>query len=156
MADEPDRVFRDLDLPDFAKSPLAMSQLALTAASAGRVPTGFEAPSLKELLPGPPTAVREFGREDLLAVLAEIYDNDAARQHTVDLSAIVQADDGTRVFVWREERNSRDLGSDRGAYTYVTRIPLKDFKPGTYVLTVEARSRLGGDPATREIQFSVK
>jgi VWFA-related protein len=149
-------VFRDLDLPDFTRSPLVMGHLALTAASAGRTPTGYEAPSLKDLLPGPPTAAREFGREDLLAVLAEIYDNDAARLHTVDLSAIVLADDGTRVFVWREERNSRDLGSDRGAYTYVARIPLKDFKPGTYVLSVEARSRLGGDPAAREIQFSVK
>jgi hypothetical protein len=149
-------VFRDLDLPDFTKPPLAISHLALTSANASRAPTGYEAPSLKGLLPGPPTAIREFSPDDLLAVLAEVYDNDAARLHTVDLSATVRAEDGTRVFVWREERNSRDIAADRGAYTYVARIPLKDFKPGTYVLTIEAQSRLGGDPAAREIQFTVK
>ncbi|HYN10219.1 MAG TPA: VWA domain-containing protein [Vicinamibacterales bacterium] len=149
-------VFRDLDVADFTKSPLVMSHLALTSASAGRTPTGYDAPSLKDLLPGPPTASREFVREDTLAILAEIYDNEAARLHTVDLSATVRTDDGTQVFVAREERSSRDLGSERGGYTYVVRIPLRDLAPGRYVLTMEARSRLGGDPATREIQFVVK
>jgi VWFA-related protein len=148
-------VFRDLDVPDFTRSSLAMGHLALTSANASRMPTGFEAPSLKDRLPGPPTAIREFSRDDLLAVFAEVYDNDADRVHTVDLSAIVRADDGTRVFVAREERSSRDAAAGAG-YGYAVRIPLKDLMPGSYVLSVEARSRLGGDPAVREIQFTVK
>jgi hypothetical protein len=28
--------------------------------------------------------------------------------------------------------------------------------PGRYVLTVQAKSRLGGDPATKEIEFTIK
>ena len=148
-------VFRDLDVPDFTRSPLVMGHLALTSANASRMPTGFEAPSLKDRLPGPPTAIREFARDDLLAVFAEVYDNDADRIHTVDLSAIVRADDGTRVFVAREERSSRDAAAGR-SYGYAVRIPLRDLTPGSYVLSIEARSRLGGDPATREIQFTVK
>jgi len=68
----------------------------------------------------------------------------------------VRSEDGTKVFVVREERNSRDAASGRGGYGYVARIPLKDLAPGRYVLSVEARSRLGGDPAMREVQFTVK
>jgi len=148
-------VFWDLDVPDFTKAPLVMTQLGISSAIASRMPTGYDAPSLKELLPGPPTAIREFTRDDLLAVFADVYDNDA-RLHSVDLSATVRSEDGTKVFVVREERNSRDAASGRGGYGYVARIPLKDLAPGRYVLSVEARSRLGGDPAMREVQFTVK
>jgi hypothetical protein len=132
-----------------------MSQLLLSSASAGRTPTSPDAPNLKGRLPGPPTAVRDFALEDTLAVYAEVYDNDAARPHTVDLTCTVRTDDGTQVFVTREERTSRDLGTG-GSYSFLTKIPLQDLVPGKFVLTVEAKSRLGGDPATREIQFTIK
>ena len=132
-----------------------MSQLLLTSASAGRTPTSLDASTLKGMLPGPPTAIREFALEDTLAVYAEIYDNDAARPHTVDLTCTVRTDDGTQVFVTREERSSRDLGTG-GSYTFLSRIPLQDLVPGRFVLSVEAKSRLGGNPATREIQFTIR
>jgi VWFA-related protein len=148
-------VFWDLDIPDFTKSPLVMSHLAISSAIASRMPTGYDAPSLKDLLPGPPTTIREFTRDDLLAVFADVYDNDE-RPHSVDLSATVRSDSGTRVFVVREERNNRDAATGRGGYGYVARIPLKDLAPGTYVVSIEARSRLGGDPVMREVQFSIK
>jgi hypothetical protein len=60
------------------------------------------------------------------------------------------------VFVTRDERNSQEIKADRGGYTYTPRIPLHDLVPGRYVLTVEAKSRLGGEPATKEIEFTIK
>ena len=149
-------VFWNLDVPDFTKTPLVMGTLAVTSTSAVRTPTSFDSPTLKDLMPGPPTTAREFKLEDTLAVLAEVYDNDAARPHTVDLTATVRSDDGTQVFTTRDSRASQEIKADRGGYTYVATIPLQDLVPGKYVLTVEAKSRLGGDPATREFQFSVK
>ncbi len=148
-------VFWDLDVPDFTKPPIAMGHLVLTSASAGRTPTSLDAPSLKDLLPGPPTASREFALEDTLAVFAEVYDNETSRPHTVDLSATIRTDDGTQVFVTREERESPSGGSGQHVYAYLARIPLQDLAAGRFVLTVEARSRLG-DKATREIQFTIR
>jgi VWFA-related protein len=148
-------VFWDLDVPDFTKPAIAMGNLILTAASAGRTPTSLDAPSLKDLLPGPPTASREFALEDTLAVFTEVYDNETSRPHTVDLSATIRADDGTQVFVTREERESPSGGAGQHVYAYLARIPLQDLAAGRFVLTVEARSRLG-DKVTRELQFTIK
>jgi len=149
-------VFWNLEVPDFSKTPLVMGTLAVTSTSAVRTPTSFDSPTLKDLMPGPPTTTREFKLEDTLAVLAEVYDNDAARPHSVDLSATVRSDDGTQVFQTKDERASKDIKAERGGYTYLATIPLQDLVPGKYVLTVEARSRLGGEPATRELQFTIK
>ena len=44
----------------------------------------------------------------------------------------------------------------RGGYGHAARLALKDLLPGSYVLTVSARSRLGDMPAAeRQVQFSV-
>ncbi len=149
-------VFWNLELPDFNKSSLTMGNVAIASTSAVRTPTSYDSQVLKDLLPGPPTASREFSLEDTLAVLAEVYDNELSKPHTVDLSATVRSDDGTQMFIARDERNSQDVKADRGGYTYLARVPLQDLVPGRYVLTIEAKSRLGGDPVTKEIEFSVK
>ena len=52
-------IFWDLQIPDFSKSPLTMGTLAISSSRAGRTPTSPDAPSLKDLLPGPPTANRD-------------------------------------------------------------------------------------------------
>ncbi|HEY8152320.1 MAG TPA: VWA domain-containing protein, partial [Vicinamibacteria bacterium] len=69
-------VFYDLDVPDFDKPPLALSGLVLTSATAGLVPTAGAAPSVKEVLPGPPTATRTFYPFDTLALFMEVYDGE--------------------------------------------------------------------------------
>ena len=55
--------FYDLDVPDFQRAGLSMSGVALTSAGASGTPTVRAADPLKEVLPGPPVTVREFGRE---------------------------------------------------------------------------------------------
>ena len=72
-------VIYDLDAPDFTKGNLSMSGIALASASGSRFPTASPDPNVnefKDVLPAPPSASREFPRNDTLAVFAEVYDND--------------------------------------------------------------------------------
>jgi hypothetical protein len=68
----------------------------------------------------------------------------------------VTTDEGRQLFMTDETRDSADLGGARGGYGYTTRVPMKDFEPGKYVLKVEAKSRLGNTPAiSRELRIEV-
>ena len=59
------------------------------------------------------------------------------------------------VFKNEEERHSSELQGASGGFGYQARIPLTDLPPGLYVLTLEARSRLGDHPAaTRQVPFT--
>ena len=149
-------VFWDVDVPDFSRGSFSMSDIVLTSSRAGAAPTITDTKTLRTVLPGPPTAHRTFTLEDTVAVYAEIYDSQAATPHSVDLSVTVRTDDGTQVFKSEETRESKDLAGARGGFGYLVRIPMQDLVPGRFVLAVEARSRLGGDPIKRETEFRVK
>ncbi len=150
-------VHYDLEVPDFAKADLSMSGLVLTSPSAAAQPTARPDEQLRGLLPGPPAAGRTFPASDEIVTFAEVYDNQGAAPHKVDIRTTVTADDGRVVFKSDEERASSELGGQRGGYGTSTRIPLKDFAAGVYVLKVEAQSRLGkGATASREAQFTVE
>jgi len=149
-------VIYELDVPDFVKSPLTMSGLAITSMSGAALPTTRPDEQLKTVMPGPPVALRTFPQNDEIAVFAEVYDNEASKPHKVDIATTVTSDDAKVVFKNDEERSSTDIQGKRGGYGYVGRIPMKDLAPGTYVLKVEARSRLGsGTTVSREVQFTV-
>ncbi len=145
----------DLVVPDFSKPPLAMSGVLVTSAGASRTPSAAEDAALKKLLPAQPTTWREFVPADQLALFVEIYDNRGDAPHTVDITTTVRAEDGRVVFETHDARTSEELGGPRGGYGYTAEIPLRGWAPGLYVLRVEARSRLGGDTATREVAFRV-
>jgi VWFA-related protein len=147
----------DLEVPDFTQAPLTMSGIAIASAAALTISTAKVDDQLKDVLPGPPTAIRVFPRGDALAVFAEVYDNDLKAPHIVDISTTVVSEDGRNVFKTAEERSSADLQGKPGGYGHQTRIDLKDFAPGTYLLTVEAKSRAGDKPPIgRTVQFKVR
>ncbi len=148
-------VHYDLEIPDFVKTPLTMSGLSITAASAGIVPTAGQIPEIKGMLPAPPTVARVFSARDQLAVLAEVYDNQVQQSHSVDITARLRADDGRVVFSTEETRSSADLGGKPGGYGFTATVPLKDLAPGLYVLKVEAVSTLAGGRASREVQIRI-
>jgi len=149
----------DLDVPDFTKSPIALSSVAL-AATADRSmysppKPGFD--PFNGLLPGPPSALREFPVNSEISAAVEVYDNKPTPVHGIDVTARVKADDGRVVFNQHEERSSEELHGTPGGFGYTFRIPLQGWAPGLYVLEVEAKTRLAGaDPATRIVQFEVK
>jgi VWFA-related protein len=153
-------VLYDLEVPDFYKPPIAMSGLVLTAASAGQAPTAArnQDPVLAAL-PAPPTTAREFARGDELALFTEIYENaPGATPHKLDITTTMRAEDGRVVLQNREERASTELQGGRGGYGYLTRIPLKDYASGLYVIHVEGRSRTSGDErgVGRDIQIRIR
>lgn len=150
-------VIYDLEVPDFAKAPMSMSHVLLTSASAGLAPTARpKADTLGRALPGPPTTYRVFLPQDELAAYAEVYDNTGTQAHKVNLAATVQDESGRTVFQANEERASSELQGARGGYGFGFRVPLKDFKPGLYVLKVEGRSQVGAGASTsREVPFRI-
>jgi len=150
-------VYCDLVVADFWKAPLSMSGLVLASRRSSGIPTPRTDEELSKALPGPPTTAREFLRDDELAVLAEVYDNQAATPHKVNIATTVLAEDGRTVFRHGDERSTAELGGRSGGFGYVVRIPLGDIPPGLYVLKIEARSTLGkGEPVSRDVQFTVR
>ena len=149
-------VISDLEVPDYGKQFFSMSGLVLTSKYASTIPTARSDEQLKDVLPAPPASLRTFPQNDEIALYAEVYDNAGKTPHRVDIVTTMRSDDGTVHFKAEEERDSSELGGARGVYGYVARVPLKDLPPGSYVLTVEARSRLNRDASvSRQVPFTV-
>lgn len=147
---------QDLDVPDFSKGQLVMSGVALTSQAATRMLTANTDAGLKDVLPGPPTATRDFSRADTLTLFTDVYDNQTA-PHRVAITTTVSADDGKVVFTAGDERASKELQGQKGGYGYTTKVPLAELPPGRYVLRVEAKTLLSnGGTAARELEFRIR
>ena len=134
-----------------------MSGIVLTAQSAIRTPTANSDLQLKDVLPGAPTATRDFPRGDTLAIFVEIYDNQPAPTHRVAISSAILAEDGREMFAAADERSSEELQGKKGGYGYTRELPLTQLAPGRYVLRVSARSLISnGVTATREVEFRIR
>jgi VWFA-related protein len=146
----------DLNVPDFQKTPFSVSGLVLTSGLGAALPTVRADEQLKPVLPGPPISLRSFPQNDEIALFAEVYDNEASKPHKVDIVTTITTDEGRVLFKTDETRDSSDLGGAKGGYGYTTRIPLKELAPGKYVLKVEAKSRLGNNPAVaRDLRIEI-
>jgi hypothetical protein len=146
----------DLEVPDYSKTPFAMSGVLLTSSSATSFATANQETDWNGLLPSPPVVTRTFRATDTLAWFAEVYDNSGQSAHTINyISTVANARDGRLVV---EARDSRAVSADsKGlAQGFSTSLPLRDFTPGTYVLRVEATSTVGGRSARRDVLFEVK
>jgi hypothetical protein len=149
-------VLYDLEIPDYSKLPFAMSGLIMTSMSSSAMVTVKGDEQSRTLLPASPIATRTFPENDELALFTEIYDDGTAASHKVDIVTTVRTDEGRIFFKNEEERDSKELQGKRGGYGYSVRVPLTGFVPGPYVLTVEARSRLGNNLATsRQVRINI-
>jgi VWFA-related protein len=166
-------VLYDLEVPDFYKSGLTMSGVALTARSAQEVTTIRPKDPLAEMLPGPPTAAREFALDDIVALFAEFYENaPTAPEHKLDFRAELRADGGRVVQSATDERSSAELtrppagaqgaagGVERrgsGGYGFAAQLSLAGLEPGLYVLHVAGRSHQGATATvSRDIQIRIR
>jgi VWFA-related protein len=150
-------VTQSLDVPDFSKSSLVLSGIAITARSAVRTPTANPDPQFKDVLPGPPTANRDFPRGDALALFAEVYDNQPTPPHRVSIASSILTDDGRELFAAADERSSDELQGKKGGYGYTREVQLGDLPPGRYVLRVTAKSLASnGGSATKEVEFRIR
>ncbi len=146
----------DLEVPDFYKTTIGMSGLAITSLGGASMMTARPDDEMKQVLPAPPVAARAFAQNDELAVFAEVYDNSGSAPHKVDIVTSVLTDEGRVLFKNEETRDSSELQGAKGGFGYTSRVPLSEIAPGTYVLNVEARSRLGDSPTVnRQVQFTI-
>ena len=144
----------DLEVPDYGKLPLSMSGLLLTSRAGTTIRTARPDALLQRVMPAPPVALRVFPKDDEVLVFAEIYDRGAGAPHNVDITTTVTANGGTVVWKHSDERSSSELQGASGGYGHTVRVPMSGIDPGRYLLTVQARSRLG-PTATREVPFEV-
>jgi hypothetical protein len=136
-------VVADIDVPDFYKPELAMSALAVTSLGALDSVTVAAKDPFATFLPAPLVAVREFSRNDTLALFAEFYENLSVDTppHKVDVTTTIRSDDGRVVAQAQEEMQSTELVKGKGGFGFSTRIPLNTLEPGLYVVHIEGRSR---------------
>jgi VWFA-related protein len=151
-------VLYDLEVPDFSKEKFVMSGVALTSRAAAEAPTVRPKDPLADYLPGPPTTMREFTRDDTIALFAEFYENNpGAPPHMLNFKAELRAEGGRVVRNVTDERSSTDLQGGSGGYGFSARFPLDEVEPGLYVLHVEGQPRIGDLPAvSRDIQIRVR
>jgi VWFA-related protein len=151
-------VLYDLEVPDFSKERFVMSGISVTSRAAAEAPTVKAKDPLADYLPGPPTAIREFTRDDTVALFAEFYENaPGAAAHMLDFKAELRAEGGRVVQSVTDERSSTDLQGGSGGYGFSARLPLEDAEPGLYVIHVEGQARIKDLPTvSRDIQIRVK
>ncbi|MBI2187116.1 MAG: VWA domain-containing protein [Acidobacteria bacterium] len=144
----------DVEVPDYARTPFSMSGLFITSSVSGAVPTGSTETDWNGLLPAPPVATRTFSPGETLTWFAEVYDNSTDQPHAVNYtSTIADARDGRTIVQARDNRVVQRRGQGHG---FTTDYPLRDLKPGMYVLRVEAAATMGNHVARREVLFEVK
>jgi VWFA-related protein len=151
-------VLYDLEVPDFSKERFVMSGISITSRAAAEAPTVKAKDPLADYLPGPPTAIREFTRDDTVALFAEFYENSpGAAAHMLDFKAELRAEGGRVVQSVTDQRSSTDLQGGSGGYGFSARLPLEDAEPGLYVIHVEGQARINDLPTvSRDIQIRVK
>jgi VWFA-related protein len=149
----------DIDVPDFTREPLAISNVAIASTADRSVYSppkpGFD--PFNGLLPGSPSALRQFPNNSEFATAVEVYINKPTPVHTFDVTTVVRADDGRVVFNRSVERSTDELHGTPGGFGFTERIPVQNWTPGLYVLHIAAKSRLNDiAPASRVIQFEVR
>ena len=81
-------------------------------------------------------------RTDTLELYTEVYENvwwtDTA--HSITLTTSLVSDNGTAVPVTTEHRASGAAQLKTGGYAFTAKVPLRDVRPGAYILRVEART----------------
>jgi VWFA-related protein len=158
-AGEMGSVFHDLQVPDYNARGLAMSGLLMTAETARRE---FSPQPDDELpagaLPAPATSRRTFNQSDILSVFAEIYDSTSSRDaRRIEVVSTLVGEDGAAAFSSRESIGGGATADVKNSRIPIAKqIPLKDVRPGRYVLRVEARLLGGGaNPVSRETPVTV-
>jgi VWFA-related protein len=139
----------DLEVPDPARAGFGLSGILLTTSSDLLVTANPDA-TLKDALPGSPTANRRFSATETLTTYVEAYD--APRGAGMITLALTVRDsiDERKVFELNDRRDVKPADRVNG---FRADIPLKGWSPGHYVLEVQARS--GTAVSRRNIPFEV-
>jgi len=142
-------VFLSLDVPQFSKQPIALTDLVIAYADGPRVPVARDSPRsvvpAANLLPFDPTLDRVFSPRDTLRVFFR-----AVQQRPASLVATISAftSDGRQVLTI-----DRPLTGGNPASLDIN-LPLSQLAPGVYRIEVKVSG--GGQVATRDLGFEVR
>ena len=137
-------VFYDLDIPDFARAPMTMSGLLLSAPSAQRTLTVQADQVAAKLLPGAATSRRSFSTSDVLSLYAEVYQNTtSAPSRRIDVTTRLINDAGAELSSAHDvlERGPSAPNDKSATFTLRKDLPLKALVPGRYLVRVDAQLR---------------
>ena len=141
-------VVGDMDVPNFAASPLSMSGMVFASERLREQQTMKADEPLRKLLGVSPTAERSFVQGDVLTTYVEVYTNAKTPPPPV-IARLARADQLNRA----QPVNARPVVAEPGRAGWVTRIPIETLEPGIYVLSLEARA--GRRSALRQVPFTV-
>ena len=150
-------VLHDVVVPDFAASPIAVSQVLVTSLGALSAATVNADEQLKGAIRLPPTASRTFVPADEISVFAEVYDNRTDDVSAVRVQTVVVDGDGKVAYRAEERIDASAFEPKRRAFRHRTDIPIKQLPAGEYVVRVLAEpQRPGVQPAAREVVLAVR
>jgi VWFA-related protein len=135
-------VYLDVDVPDFAASPLPLSGLAIGYASGPRIPVAPAQPGRPQSLPFAPTLDREFTASDTL----RLHFKAASRTPGVPLRTLIEVLDDTNYAVASY--------SPSGGGIVELEIPLKTLRAGAYILRATVADDKHG--ASRAVGFVIR
>jgi VWFA-related protein len=144
-------VFADVDVPDFARSDLELSAVAL-----GHVPDDDHAPlpAVAGLLPIVPTTEREFSPAEKVSAFMRVFQAGAAEPGAVTIDArIYDAADRTKFSASTTLAPAAFSAGDSADYRLD--LPLDALPRGPYLLSLSARAP-GGDPIRRDLLFRIR
>lgn len=140
-------VFADLDVPDFAKAVVSLSNIALTMTPAT---ASGPANAFAGLLPVVPTSHRDFIGNEHVSIFTRAYQGGKQPLVPIDISAYVENARGRRMFS-RSETLTPPPGNDRST-DYAFELAIDALSRGDYLLTIEATTATG--TAHRTLRFS--
>jgi hypothetical protein len=153
----------DLEVPAYgaAAPAIAVSSVMVTSSAVG----GFthadpnEEYRLQPILGQPPSARRQFTRDEKVEVLAEVYelppDNDLGGSMTVWTRIRRGGADGPIVFDTSDIGASETFSDGRWGYQHWQLVPVRDLAPGDYVLQVGAQASDGMNEAWRSVPITI-
>ena len=153
-------VHREIDVPDFRRGTLVLSDVVITSRHARLAPTRGTVDPWIEKLGGPPTAHRVFTPEDELTSYIEIYDNDRSAGGQITVTTSLRSEAGPAITPMTiDERVLERVRPRSSPHVHSVRTPisLSHLLPGRYVLITEATSSRNSRLAvSRHVPFTVE
>jgi hypothetical protein len=144
LADKTGSVYADVDMPDFAREPLAMSGVVVTDTT-GSFLAGDPLTALA------PTASREFATDDRAQIFLRVYEGGSSTPVAMTVRLI---NEDNAVVVNQVDHLPAAAFSHGRQANYWYRLPLSSLRPGEYWLSLEAAAGL--HTARRDIRFRMR
>ena len=144
-------VYVDVNVPNFSSDPLSISGIWLEASS---FPNQIPRDALVSILPLAPTSSREFAATDNVVAFFRAYQGGTSSLQPVSLQVRLVDDKDSVLAHATGQIETRRFDSSTRAADHRFELPLRELKPGQYLLTFELE--LAGRRVSRDVVFIVR